>query len=43
MALLSLCLVVEAGTDLAIKDDKGNTALDYAKAKDQQDAIVLLE
>jgi ankyrin repeat protein len=36
-------MLVEAGTDLAIKDDKGNTALDYAKAKDQQDAIVLLE
>ena len=36
-------MLVEAGTDLAIKDDKGNTALDYAKAKDHQDAIALLE
>jgi len=34
---------VDAGTDLAIEDDKGNTALDYAKARDQQDAIALLE
>jgi ankyrin repeat protein len=36
-------MLVEAGTDLAIKDDKGNTALDYAKAKDHQDAVALLE
>jgi ankyrin repeat protein len=36
-------VLVEAGTDLAIKDDRGNTALDYAKAKDQQDAIALLQ
>lgn len=36
-------LLVEAGTDIAIKDDEGKTALDYAKAKDQQEAIALLE
>jgi ankyrin repeat protein len=36
-------MLVEAGTDLALRDDKGRTALDYAKAKDQQDAIALLE
>lgn len=36
-------LLVEAGADLSIRDDKGKTALDYAKAKDQQDAIALLE
>jgi hypothetical protein len=36
-------MLVEAGTDLAIQDDKGNTALDYAKAKDHQDAIALME
>jgi len=36
-------MLVEAGTDLAVKDDKGNTALDYAKAKEQEDAIALLE
>ena len=36
-------LLVEAGTDLSIQDDKGKTALDYAKAKEQHDAIVLLE
>jgi len=36
-------LLIEAGTEVAIKDDEGNTALDYAKAKDQQEAIALLE
>ena len=36
-------LLIEAGTDIAIKDDEGKTALDYAKAKDQQEAIALLE
>ncbi len=36
-------MLVEAGTDLAVKDDKGNTALDYAKAKEQQEAVALLE
>ncbi len=36
-------LLVEAGTDLTIRDDKGKSALDYAKAKDQQEAIALLE
>jgi uncharacterized protein len=36
-------MLVEAGTDLAIKDDEGRTALDYAKTKDQQDAVALLD
>ncbi len=36
-------MLVEAGTDLAAKDHKGNTAMDYAKAKGQQDAIALME
>jgi ankyrin repeat protein len=36
-------MLVAAGTNLALTDHKGNTALDYAKAKDQQDAIALLE
>jgi ankyrin repeat protein len=36
-------LLVEAGTDLAITDKDGMTALDYAKAKEQQEAIALLE
>ena len=36
-------LLIEAGTDVAIRDDEGKTALDYAKAKDQQEAIALLE
>ena len=36
-------LLVEAGTDLTIKDNNSKTALDYAKAKGQQEAIALLE
>jgi len=36
-------MLVEAGTDLTIKDDKGNTALHYAKAQGQQEAFNLLE
>ena len=36
-------ILVEADTDQAIKDDDGKTALDYAKAKEQQEAIALLE
>ena len=36
-------LLVDAGTDFAIKHNKGKTALDYAKAKQQQEAIALLE
>ena len=36
-------LLVEGGTDLMIKDKDGKTALDYAKAKGQQEAITLLE
>ena len=35
--------LVEAGTNLAIKDKDGKTALDYAMAEGQQDAIALLE
>ena len=35
--------LVAAGTDLAIKDKDGKTALDYARAERQQDAIALLE
>ena len=35
--------LVSAGSNLAVKDKSGMTALDYAKAKDQQDAIALLE
>ncbi len=36
-------LLVDAGSDLAVMDDDGKTALDYAKAKEQQEAIALLE
>lgn len=36
-------LFVNAGADLGIRDNKGNTALDYAKANRQQEAISLLE
>ena len=36
-------VLVDAGTDLAITDAKGNTALDYARAKEQRAAIALLE
>lgn len=36
-------MLVAAGTDTAIKDDTGNTALDYAKAKRQRAAMALLE
>jgi ankyrin repeat protein len=36
-------LLVEAGTDLAMHDDDGKTALDYAKAKDQKEALAVLE
>jgi ankyrin repeat protein len=32
-------MLVEPGTDLAIKDDEGKTAFDYAKTKDQRPAI----
>lgn len=35
--------LIEGGTDLAIKDKDGKTALDYAKAQGQRDAIALLE
>jgi ankyrin repeat protein len=35
-------LLVESGTDLTIQDDKGKTALDYAKAKEEDEAVVLL-
>jgi ankyrin repeat protein len=36
-------VLVKAGTDLAVRDDKGNTALDYARAKGQADAVALIE
>jgi len=36
-------LLVKAGTNLDIRDNKGKTALDYAKAKGQQAAIAMLE
>jgi ankyrin repeat protein len=36
-------LLVNAGSDRGIRDNKGKTALDYAKAKGQQEAIALLE
>ena len=36
-------LLVEAGTDLGVRDNKGKTALDYAKAKAQQEAITFME
>ena len=36
-------LLVKAGSDLGIRDKSGRTALDYAKAKDQQEAIAILE
>ena len=36
-------LLVKAGTDLGIRDKSGKTALDYAKAKGQQEAIAILE
>jgi ankyrin repeat protein len=36
-------LLVDAGTDSAIKDDDGKTALDYAMEKGQKEAIALLE
>jgi ankyrin repeat protein len=36
-------LLVKAGSDLGIRDNNGKTALDYAKAKGQQEAIALLE
>lgn len=35
-------LLLDAGTDLTIRDNQGKTALDYAKEKDQQEAIGLL-
>jgi len=36
-------LLVEAGSDLGVRDNSGKTALDYAKTKDQQEAIAILE
>jgi len=35
-------LLVESGTDLTLQDNKGKTALDYAKAKEEDEAVVLL-
>jgi ankyrin repeat protein len=36
-------ILIDAGTDLALSDHEGKTALDYAKAQGQRDAVVLLE
>lgn len=36
-------LLLEAGTDSTIKDDDGNTALDYAEKKGQKEAVAMLE
>jgi ankyrin repeat protein len=36
-------LLVDAGTNAALKDDDGMTALDYAKEKGQKEAVALLE
>ena len=36
-------LLVKAGTELGMKDNNGNTALDYAKTKGQREAISVLE
>ena len=36
-------LLVKAGTNLDIRDNEGMNALDYAKAKGQQEAIAMLE
>jgi ankyrin repeat protein len=36
-------VLVEGGTDLAIRDKEGKTALDYAKAQNQRDAVAMLE
>jgi len=36
-------LLVDAGTNPTIRDKKGKTAMDYAKEKEQQEAIALLE
>jgi hypothetical protein len=35
--------LVVVGTDLTIQDNKGTSALDYAKEKAQQEAIAALE
>ena len=39
----TVTMLVEAGTDLTTQDNKGKTALDYAKEKGQQEAVAALE
>ena len=36
-------LLLDAGTDVSLKDEDGKTALDYAKEKKQAEALALLE
>lgn len=36
-------MLVEAGSDLGVRDNSGKSALDYAKSKGQQEAIAILE
>lgn len=36
-------ILIEAGTNLEIRDQEGKTALDYAEAKQQDEAVALLE
>ena len=36
-------VLVKAGSDLGIRDNDGRTALDYAKANSQREAIAILE
>jgi len=36
-------LLVEGGTDLTIEDEDGKTALEYAKAANQREAVAVLE
>jgi len=36
-------LLVKAGTNQDVRDNEGKTALDYAKAKGQQQAVAMLE
>jgi len=39
----TVAILVEAGTDLTIQDNKGKTDLDSAKEKAHQEAIATLE
>ncbi len=36
-------MLVKAGADLGVRDNKGKTALDYAQAKGQQQAVAILQ